>query len=213
MNRWRGVLVGLATCVALSLVTWTVAAQGQARSQTSIPVPRPFPQPNQPSSPPPATTPSTPPATTPSTTTPPATTPSRVPDQTAPAPVVSAASRPTERELGAPIYPTADYLDSYDAGQGQRYYLFGTNAAYADIVAYYKNVLHDSGHELFKAPAMQEFDLGKFRDDTMAYPPSVVVKDYTWALDGGRSDGYLAVDGTKEKRYKTIIQIVPATGK
>jgi hypothetical protein len=207
MNRWRGVLVGLATSVALSFATWTVAAQGQARSQTPVPVPRPFPQPNQPSSPP---------ASPPSTTPPPATTPARVPDQTAPAAVVStnsAASRPTERELGVPIYPTADYLDSYDAGQGQRYYLFGTNAAYADIVAYYKNVLHDSGRELFKAPAMQEFDLGKFRDDTMAYPPSVVVKDYTWALDGGRSDGYLAFDGTKEKRYKTVIQIVPATAK
>jgi hypothetical protein len=208
MNQWRGVLVGLATSVALSFATWTVGAQGQAQSQTPIPVPRPFPQPNQPSSPPPAT----PPATT----QPPTTTPARVPDQPASAPAVStspAATRPTERELGVPVYPTADYLDSYDAGQGQRYYLFGTNAAYADIVAYYKNVLRDSGHELFKAPAMQEFDLGKFRDDAMAYPPSVVVKDYTWALDGGRSEGYLAFDGTKEKRYKTIIQIVPATAK
>jgi hypothetical protein len=123
------------------------------------------------------------------------------------------AARPTERDLGVPVYPAAEYLDSYDAGRGQRYYLFGTNAAYADIVAYYKNMLHDSGHELFKAPAMQQFDLGKFRDDTMAYPPSVVVKDYTWALDGQRSDGYLAVDGTREKRYKTVIQIVPATGR
>jgi hypothetical protein len=123
------------------------------------------------------------------------------------------ANRPSERDLGVPIYPAADYLDSYDAGRGQRYYLFGTNAAFADIVAYYKNILHDSGHELFKAPAMQQFDLGKFRDDAMAYPPSVVVKDYTWALDGQRSDGYLAVDGTRQKRYKTVIQIVPATGK
>lgn len=209
MKRWRGALVGLATSVAVSLATWPVGAQGQARSQTQIPVPRPFPQPNQPSSPPPAAPPST-------TTPPPVTTPARVPDQPAPVAVVSttsAASRPTDRELGVPIYPTADYIDSYDAGQGQRYYLFGTNAPYADIVAYYKNVLHDSGHELFKAPAMQEFDLGKFRDDTMAYPPSVVVKDYTWALDGGRSDGFLAFDGTKEKRYKTIIQIVPAPAK
>jgi hypothetical protein len=41
----------------------------------------------------------------------------------------------------------------------------------------------------------------------MAYPPSVVVKDYTW--NGGT--GYLAVSGTTEKRYRTIIQIVPIT--
>lgn len=205
MNRCRGVLVGMTAVVALSLTTWTAAAQGQAGSQTPpIPVPRPFPQPNQPSSPPAA-----PPATTPPTA-------ARVPDQPAPAavaPTNAPASRPTERDLGVPIYPAADYLDAYDAGRGQHYYLFGTNAAYAEIVAYYRNMLHDSGHELFKAPAMQQFDLGKFRDDTMAYPPSVVVKDYTWALDGQRADGYLVVDGTKEKRYKTVIQIVPATGK
>ncbi len=39
----------------------------------------------------------------------------------------------------------------------------------------------------------------------MAYPPSVVVKDYTW----NGSAGYLAVKGTTSKRYKTIIQVVP----
>jgi hypothetical protein len=211
MNRWRGVLVGWSTAVALSVVAWPAGAQGQTGQTPPIPVPRPFPQPNQPSSPPPSTPPS-------SATTPPASAPriTAQPAQSAPAPAVTptpVANRPTERDLGVPIYPAADYLDSYDAGQGQRYYLFGTNAAFADIVTYYRNILHDSGHELFKAPAMQQFDLGKFRDDAMAYPPSVVVKDYTWALDGQRSDGYLAVNGTTEKRYKTVIQIVPAVGK
>jgi hypothetical protein len=207
MNWWRGALIGFSTAVALSAVTWPAVARGQTGSQTPpIPVPRPFPQPNQPSSPPPSST------------APPPTTAAKAPATPAPppAPVVApatVANRPSERDLGVPIYPAADYLDSYDAGRGQRYYLFGTNAAFADIVAYYKNILHDSGHELFKAPAMQQFDLGKFRDDAMAYPPSVVVKDYTWALDGQRSDGYLAVDGTRQKRYKTVIQIVPATGK
>ena len=53
---------------------------------------------------------------------------------------------------------------------------------------------------------MQQFDLGRFDDDTMAFPPSVVVKDYTW----NNSPGYLHVAGTTEKRYQTIIQIVPA---
>ena len=121
--------------------------------------------------------------------------------------------RPSDRELGVAVYPAAEFIDSYDAGRGQRYYLFGTNATYAEIVAYFRNTLRDGGHELFKAPAMQQFDLGKYRDDAMVYPPSVVVKDYTWAIDGQPSAGYLVVDGAKEKRFKTIIQIVPATGK
>jgi hypothetical protein len=211
MNRWRRVLVGMTTAIALPLAAWSVGLRGQTQGQAPpIPVPRPFPQPNQPSSPPP---PSTAPAPTSTT----STTSAKAPAQPAAPPAATSSSprtgRPTDRDLGIAVYPAADYLDSYDAGRGQRYYLFGTNAAYEDIVAYYRNMLHDSGHELFKAPAMQQFDLGKFRDDTMAYPPSVVVKDYTWALDGQRSDGYLFVDGTQEKRYKTVIQIVPATGK
>jgi hypothetical protein len=83
--------------------------------------------------------------------------------------------------------------------------LFGSNTTYADNVAFYKKALKDGGRELFKAPAMQQFDIGRFRQETMAFPPSVVVKDYTW----NNSEGYLFVDGTREKRFKTIIQIVP----
>jgi hypothetical protein len=116
---------------------------------------------------------------------------------------------PTDAMFGVPglIYPTSEYLESFDVGRGQRAYLFGTNAAFAEMVAYYKQVLKDGGRELFKAPAMQQFDLGKFQEQTMAYPPSVVVKDY------GTGGGYLHVDGTKEKRFKTVIQIVPATAR
>jgi len=53
---------------------------------------------------------------------------------------------------------------------------------------------------------MHQFDLGRYQDETMAYPPSVVIKDYTW----NGSEGYLHVSGATSKRYKTIIQIVPA---
>lgn len=108
---------------------------------------------------------------------------------------------------GTPVYPSAEFIDSYDAGLGQRYYLYGSNAPYADVVTYYKNTLKNGGREIYKAPAMQQFDLGKFQDDAMAFPPSVVVKDYTW----NGSAGYLAAVGTTEKRYRTIIQIVPPT--
>ncbi|MEO7190580.1 MAG: hypothetical protein ABI051_05945 [Vicinamibacterales bacterium] len=103
------------------------------------------------------------------------------------------------------MFPSAEFLDVYDAGNGQHYYLYGTNAPFADIVQYYRTLLKTGGREIYKVPAMQQFDLGRFQEDTMAYPPSVVVKDYTW----NNSPGYLAIVGTTEKRYRTIIQVVP----
>ena len=108
------------------------------------------------------------------------------------------------KAAGVPIYPNAEFLESFDAGRGQRFFLYGTNTPYDTVVQYYKAASKSSGRELFKAPAMQQFDLGRFDEGTMAYPPSVLVKDYTW-MD---SPGYLHVSGTTEKRYKTIIQIV-----
>lgn len=113
---------------------------------------------------------------------------------------------PGEETLGnAPIYPTAEFLESFDAGQGQRYYLYGSNTSYETIVTYYRSVLRNGGRELFKSPAMHQFELGRFDSNRMAFPPSVVVKDYSW----NNSPGYLFVDGTNEKRYLTIIQVVP----
>ena len=108
--------------------------------------------------------------------------------------------------LGVQMYSGAEFLESIDAGQNQRYYIFGTNAPYADVIAFYRQVLKANPRELFKAPAMHQFDLGKFQEESMAYPPSVVVKDYTW----NGSTGFLHITGTAEKRYATIIQIVPA---
>ena len=43
------------------------------------------------------------------------------------------------------MYPTAQFLASYEAGRGQRYYLFGTTASSADIVTYYRSQLMDGG--------------------------------------------------------------------
>ena len=58
---------------------------------------------------------------------------------------------------------------------------------------------------------MQQFDLDKFQEDKMACRPSVVVKDYAWTgMNGELADGYLFVAGTNQKRYRTIVQIVPA---
>jgi hypothetical protein len=106
-----------------------------------------------------------------------------------------------------PIYPGAQFVTSYDAGRGQRYYLFGTNADFAQIVTYYKNVLKQRGELVYEEPPIHMFEVGRFREETMAFPPGVTVKDYTWA----GSAGYLNPKrGGEPARFKTIIQIVPA---
>jgi hypothetical protein len=140
------------------------------------------------------------PATVPAPTTAPSPTSAPLPEMPPPPPSAQAPE-------GLPVYPTAEFIDGFDAGSGQRYYLYGTDMPFDDIVAYYRNVLKNGGRELFREPPMRQFDLGRYQENTMAYPPSVVVKDYTW--NGGL--GYLAVSGTTEKRYRTIIQIVPVT--
>jgi hypothetical protein len=130
------------------------------------------------------------------------------PPAPAPAPAEPAARTPAAvAPQGLPVYPTAEFIDGFDAGLGQRYYLYGTDMPYEDIVAYYRNILKNGGREVFREPPMRQFDLGRFQEDSMAFPPSVVVKDYTW--NGGQ--GFLAVSGTTERRYRTIIQIVPPT--
>jgi hypothetical protein len=114
---------------------------------------------------------------------------------------------PTEASLGLPIYPSAEFIASYDAGRGQRYYLFGTNAPFAQIVEYYKTVLKQRGELVFDEPPIHMFEVGRFREETMAFPPGVSIKDYGWA----GSLGYLNPKrGAEPSRFKTIIQIVPA---
>ena len=118
---------------------------------------------------------------------------------------------PTDASLGIPgiIFPGAEFLSSFDLGRSQRCYLFGASAAFAEVLAYYKQGFKDGGRELFKAPPAQQWDLGKFQEQTMAFPPSVTVKDYLY----GNGEGYLHVEGTRQKRFKTVIQIVPIPGK
>lgn len=113
---------------------------------------------------------------------------------------------PSEATLGVPFYPTMQFLTSYDAGLGQRFYLFGTTASFADVVSFYKSVLKQRGELVFEEPATHMFDLARFREETMAFPPSVTIKDYTW----GGMRGYLnPKPGAEPARYPTVIQIVP----
>jgi hypothetical protein len=177
--------------VIAAIAAWPIALVARASAQTPTPTPRPFPG-GSTSAPPPAKPPNTP-----------------APTPTA-GPAAAAAAQPgapSASALGAPVYPGATPLEVIDVGQGQKLYLFGTNTPYAEIVAYYKNVLKNGGRELFKTPPMQQFDTGKFQDESMTFQPGVVVKDYTW----NNQAGYLFVNGTKEERFKTVIQIVPPT--
>lgn len=168
----------------LLAATILAAAAPAAGGQKPVPFPKPGEPPAKPTAP-----------------------PATVEQPAAPAAAQPAASgAPTEAMLGAPIYPAAQFITSYDAGRGQRYYLFGTNTPYAEIVAYYRSVLKTRGDEVFREPPVHMFDLARFREQTMAFPPSVTVKDYTW----GGLEGYLNPKaGADPARFRTIIQIVP----
>jgi hypothetical protein len=139
------------------------------------------------------------------------------PSPPAPAPAAPAAARPPQGAPAAsgapdaatlvfPVYPTAQFIASYDAGRGQRYYLFGTTAAYAELVAYYRAQLKDKGDEVFSQPPTYMFQVGRFRDETMAFPPGVTVKDWTWGGSKGYPNPKL---GAQPERFPTIIMIVP----
>jgi hypothetical protein len=134
--------------------------------------------------------------------------PQPTPVQPVPAPQATAPdSAPTEITLGAPIYPSAQFLESYDAGRGQRFYIYGSQSDFLQVVAFYRTILKQKGELIFEEPQVHMFDLGRFREDTMAFAPSVTVKDYTW----NGSQGYLNPKrGGSPARFKTVIQIVPA---
>jgi hypothetical protein len=173
----RGVLP-----IALSLLSIPALAQ----------TPSPFPRPGQQPSQRPPSVPAT---------------PAKVPD---PAPASAAAAQPgepTEATLGVPLYPGSQFIASYDAGRGQRYYLFGAESDFLQIVGWYKTMLKQKGELIFEEPPVHMFEIAKFREETMAFTPSVTVKDYTWA----GSLGYLNPKrGAAPERFKTVVQIVPA---
>lgn len=124
----------------------------------------------------------------------------------APAPAAADAA-PTEASLGVAIYPGAQYLTSYDAGRGQRFYLFGTTGSFVALVTYYRTVLKQRGELVFEAPATHQFDIGRFREETMAFPPSVTIKDYQSDISQGYPNPAIGGDPA---RFPTIIQIVPS---
>lgn len=168
----------------LCVLCVSVAAVAQ---QPPVPVPQPFPQPGTPSPAPPR--PGTPP-------------PSRPPAATPPSPE----GAPTEAMLGVPLYPGAQFITSYDAGRGQRFYIFGSTATFVDLVTFYRTVLKQRGDQVFDVPATHQFDVGKFRDETMAFPPGVTIKDFESNISPGYPN---PARGGQPARFPSIIQIVP----
>ena len=179
-------IMGLMQRVGLAMISVVAAGWLTVSAQ----VPQPFPG----RQPPPRTVPA-PPRTTPQ------------PGSAEPAPRVPAPPAeavPTEATLGFPIYPNSQFIASYDAGRGQRYYLFGSDLSFAALVKYYQSALKNRGALVFDAPATHVFEIGRFREEAMAFPPGVTVKDYTW----NGSAGYMNPKRTPP-RFPTVIQIVP----
>jgi hypothetical protein len=186
------VVVALRVVAACSLIT---SLAGAAAAQQQPPVPQPFPRPGQPARPAPPPQQQPPPTTT---------TPAPQATRAAAAPE----GAPTEAMLGVPIYPGAQFLTSYDAGRGQRYYIFGSAASFVDLVTYYRSVLKQKGELVYEVPATHEFDVGKYNEDTMAFPPGVTIKDYQSEVSQGYPN---PKPGGQPARFPTLIQIVPVS--
>jgi len=138
--------------------------------------------------------------------------PPAAPGQTASQPAAPATAElaPTEAALGVPIFPNAQFIASYNAGRGQRYYIFGTSGSFVDLVNYYRTTLKQRGELTYEVPATHEFDVGKFDEDRMAFPPGVVIKDFQSDVSQGYPN---PKPGGQPARFPTIIQIVPVTAR
>ena len=189
---YNGLVMRVWSVLALVLILGSTDGHGQ----TPQPFPRPGQQPSQPQSSQPQK-PAAPPATpSPQPAPPPA---------TQKAPAATDPNMPSAATLYFTVYPSAQMVGSTDAGRGQRYYLFGTTAPFADVVTYYRTQLDEKGTLVFKDPPTHMFEVGRFREETMAFPPGVTVKDWTWG-----SQGYPNPElGGQPTRFPTIIMIVP----
>jgi hypothetical protein len=178
-------MVGAPGSAVAVILLMTASAVAQA--------PQPFPRPGASAPQTPRTQPATPPAP----------------------PVVSAQApadpnAPTEAVLGVALYPGAQLLGSYDAGRGQRYYVFGTTTGYTEVVIFYQKLIGERGDVVLKDPPTHQFfgePFARYREETMVFPPGVTVKDWT----AGGSPGYPNPKaGAQPTRFPTIIMIATA---
>jgi hypothetical protein len=69
-------------------------------------------------------------------------------------------------------------------------------------------MLKQKGELVYDVPATHEFDVGKYREETQAFPPGVTIKDFQSAVSQGYPN---PKPGGQPARFPTIIQIVPVT--
>jgi hypothetical protein len=196
MRRFLGVV----PLTVLALMAVAVCA-----ADAQPPVARPQPPPPAPNAKAPAK---------PGTTTSPAPATPQQPAAKPPAPAAAPVSKPQPAadappaacQQGAPVLSGAQYLESYEAGLGQYFCLYGTTRTFADVVTYYRTALKDRGELVFDVPATHMFEVGRFRESEVAFPPGVTVKDYT----SGGSPGYTNPrPGAAPAFFPTVIQVVP----
>ena len=96
------------------------------------------------------------------------------------------------------------------AADGRAHEATGSSASFVDLVTYYRNVLKQKGELVFDVPATHEFDVGKYREETMAFPPGVTVKDYESAISAGYPN---PKPGGQPARFRSVLQFVPVTEK
>jgi len=160
---------------AASLAAVLVAAVAVGAADAQPPVARPQPPPPPPgaktpvkpgAAPAPAQAPATPreAGTKPS---PPAAVPASMPRPAA------VDGPPTACQQGAPVMSGAQYLESYDAGMGQSFCLYGSAQTFTEVVLYYRTVLKDRGELVFDVPATHMFEVGRFKESEVAFPPGV----------------------------------------
>ena len=66
--------------------------------------------------------------------------------------------------------------------------------------------MKDGGERVYDEPPVHLWEVGQYKEETMAYPPGITVKDYA-----GGSKGWLnPKPNANPARFVTIIQIVPA---
>ena len=115
------------------------------------------------------------------------------------------ANGPSAVVVGFSVFPGAQFLGGYDAGKGQHYYLYGVTAPYLEVVKWYQTQLRDRGDQVFAEPATHTF-AQRFREESMAFPPGVTVKDWT---TGGAKGFPNPKAGGQPPRFSVVIMIVP----
>jgi len=83
-------------------------------------------------------------------------------------------------------------------------------AGFVQTVEWYRASLKQKGELVYDVPATLEFDVGKYDEDRMAFPPGVTVKDYQSEISQGYPN---PKRGAQPERFPTLLQIVAVTAR